>query len=54
MYIPRERTEPSPAKTKRRVEIKSAKVALMESGWVASSALPAKAYLRVGILVFLN
>ena len=32
--------EPSPAKTKTKVERNSAKVALMESGCVASSALP--------------
>lgn len=41
--------EPSPAKTKMKVEMNSAKVALMESGWVASSALPT-AYRLGGIV----
>lgn len=49
IYVPRARTEPSPAKTKMKVATNSAKVALMESGWVASSALP-KAYLRGGMV----
>ena len=40
MIVPRARTEPSPAKTKMKVERNSAKVALTESGWVASSARP--------------
>ena len=48
MNKPKARPEPSPAKTKMKVEANSAMVALMESGWVASSALP-KAYLRVAI-----
>lgn len=43
--IPRASTEPSPAKTKMKVAMNSDKAALMESGWVASSALP-RAYLR--------
>lgn len=43
--IPRARMEPSPAKTKMKVERNSDKVPLKESGWVASSALP-KSYLR--------
>ena len=49
LNIPRARTEPSPAKTKMKVATSSDKVALMESGWVASSALP-NAYLRGGIM----
>jgi hypothetical protein len=49
MDIPRASIEPSPAKTKMKVEMNSAKVALMESGWVASSALP-NAYLRGGMV----
>lgn len=44
--IPRARTEPSPAKTKIRVETNSANEALNESGWMASSALP-NAYVLV-------
>lgn len=40
VYEPRDRIDPSAAKTKTKVERNSAKVALMESGCVASSALP--------------
>lgn len=49
--VPRARAEPSPAKTKMKVERSSAKVALMESGWVASSALP-NTYARAGAGIF--
>lgn len=49
-HLPRARTVPSPAKTKMKVERSSDKVARMESGWVASSALP-NAYLRAGIAI---
>jgi hypothetical protein len=52
IYKPKARPEPSPAKTKMKVETNSAMVALIESGCVASSALP-KAYLRVAISNFL-
>lgn len=45
MDKPRASKEPSPAKTKMKVAMNSDKAALMESGWVASSALP-NAYLR--------
>lgn len=48
----RARIEPSPAKTKMKVDMNSASAALMESGWVASSALP-NAYLRGGMLAVL-
>lgn len=47
-YILRARTEPSPAKTKMKVDMSSDKVALMESGWVTSSGRP-KANLRGGM-----
>lgn len=53
MYTPRARPEPSPAKTKMKVDANSAKVALMESGCVASSTLP-KAYPRVAITTKLS
>lgn len=49
-HLPRARTVPSPAKTKMKVERSSDKVARMESGCVASSALP-NAYLRSGIAI---
>lgn len=52
-YTPRARTEPSPAKTKISVEMNSAKMALMVSGWAASSALP-NAYLRGGMVAMYN
>lgn len=49
MNLLRARIEPSPAKTNMKVEMNSAKAALMESGWVASSALP-NAYRRSGMV----
>lgn len=51
IYKPKARPDPSPAKTKMKVDANSAIVALIESGCVASSALP-KAYLRVAIKLF--
>lgn len=51
VYKPRERIEPSAAKTKTKVERNSAKVALMESGCVASSALPKPYALRADVAI---
>jgi len=54
LYEPRERIEPSAAKTKTKVERNSAKVALMESGCVASSALPKPYALRADVAIMIK
>ena len=54
MYEPRERIESSAAKTKTKVERNSANVALMESGCVASSALPKPYALRADVAIIIT